>query len=188
MNICGISSPYGEQPIDLELLINIISLLFNITTSIFVGFLTYLSLVFTAKPKVNVFFNGEAKTGRINFEPGEKVSFIFTIKNVGRIYAKPAAMNTTLYLNFDKNFELYSARKGSNWEIREKQVRLGKFDSKYIKVTGIHLFYKDFEYILVEGRVPSETGTYPIWVSARSEESSYGIFRFQICVYKQQKA
>jgi hypothetical protein len=172
----------GQQPIDLQLLISILSLVFNILISILVGILTYLNLVDTAKPRIKVYFDGEAKTGRKSFKPGEKVSFLFTIKNVGRFYAKPAALNTTLYLNFDQAFELFIAHKGSNLEIYEKQVRRGKFNSKYFKVSRIHLFYNDIENVAVELQVPNTVGIYPIWISAFSNEASYGIFRFKINV------
>lgn len=107
---------------------------------------------------------------------------------MGRWYAKPAATNVTLYVNFQQPVEPVKIRYGSTLEKEDQNVLLGKDNSKYLKATGISLFHEEpGEDVEVDMVAPARIGRYRIWIAARSDEGSYGIHRFRIDVVDEKR-
>lgn len=167
----------------IELVIDIAALAFAFYVSLFTGYLSWRALVFAAEPRIDVGYLGDEKTGRTDFVTNEEISVKFQLRNVGWWYAKPASTNTEFFLNFDPAFSLIRARYGSQLELAEETVRRGKNDSEYFWVKGIHLYYGEpSEEIVVDTITPKEPGRYDCWISAFSEQTAHGVFRFAINV------
>lgn len=163
---------------DVSLILDIVSLVFLVITSAFMVLLTFLILSFSAKPKLKV----SLKEGRkkLEFVKGEKKAIRFHIENAGHWYAKPAATNVTLYVNFEQPLEPVKIRYGSTLEKEDQNVLLGKDNSKYLKATGIFLFHEEpGEDVEVQVVAPSKKrGQHRIWIAAYSDEGSCGVHTF----------
>ena len=152
----------------------------SLLTSIYLAFV---ALQFSAKPKIKIMFKGERQTHRKHFQPGENVKLEFEFQNVGHWYAKPAALETIFYLNFSPQFKPSKARYGAEFERINEGVKIGKGGYKFIKVSGIYLFYGEpSESVLVETELPSEAGTYLIRVASMSSGGDHGVHNFQLQV------
>jgi hypothetical protein len=164
--------------------ISLYSLILNFITSIILGLLAYLTLKFTAKPKLKLTLSGFEKIKKYyTTEINKDNTITIEIKNVGRFYAKPASTNTRLWINFDQNFDLRSAKFGATNEKTDDIVKRGKNNSKYFMADGIHLFYLESgETVIVNFISPNKPGIYDCWISYNSSEADYGIFQFKIKV------
>jgi hypothetical protein len=158
----------------------------TILSSIFLGIIAFLTLRFTAIPKINISLK-DSKECTLLCRPNETVKLTFNLKNVGRWYAHPPAKNVILYTNFPEPFELIEAHYGSALERSQRQVRIGKrYDNlftgnmKYFRVDGITLFYEEpGEIVEVQIKTPNQLGIYPLRVAAHSDERAY-----QVCLFK----
>jgi len=109
---------------DFESVVDIVSLIFLVVSSSFLGLLTFLMLKSSAKPKLRVKVSpkdGDEK-GKLIFHQGQISTLRFYIENVGHWYAaKPAASNIILWINFESAFKPTKIRYGSN------TCKLGEF-------------------------------------------------------------
>jgi hypothetical protein len=162
--------------------IAVASFILNLLSFIILGCIAYLTLKFTAKPKIKVVFVGtENILGSYWFHSDQITNFRFYLENIGRFYAKPATSITTIYLNFDPQFEPISVRYGSTLEKNSKEIYRGKNNCKYFKVNGLQLFHNEpGEEILAEVRLPKEPGMYRCWLAIRAEQCDHGIHAFSI--------
>lgn len=168
-----------------DLMVSIINLIVSILTSIFIGYITFLTLRFTAKPLVT--FRIRSEQDEMAFKVGQIARIWLHCENVGRWYAKPAATNLRLYVNFDPVLEPLSIKYGSQLERLEQHVhvvRRGKRNSKYMKASGIQLFFGEpGEELEIEVRIPTQTGQHHCWVAGYSDEGDCGIYKFVLESY-----
>ncbi len=168
--------------------ISIISLLFTIITTIFIIYLTILTLKISAPPKLKILLknNGE-------FYPGEEIILTYHLQNVGRHilgiplsvfrYGTTAAKDVLLFINFDPSFEPLEIRYGSNLEERNRNVFRGKKNSKYMMAKKIHLTYSEpGENVEMKVKMPDTEGNYSSWIAAFSEKDDCGVHKFKIIV------
>ena len=97
---------------------------------------------------------------------------------------RSAATNLRLYVNFDSLLEPISLKYGSQLERLEQHVhvvRRGKRNSKYMKASGIQLFFGEpGEEVEIEVKLPAEAGRHRCWVSGYSDEGDCGIYEFVV--------
>lgn len=160
--------------------IPVYSLVVSTASSIFLGYLAFLTLKFTAQPRLKIRILSEStRPVETVFACGERVVLHFNISNVGRWYAKPVATHIRLYFNFDPQCEPIEIRYGSTLEKTESNVRWGKAYSRYLKISGIHLSYGEFgEETEVVVKMPAKPGSYKCWVSAFCDQGGCGVHRF----------
>lgn len=159
--------------------IAVVSLLFSVITTIFIIYLTVLTLKISAKPKLKIVLKDNDR----KFYPSEEVKLNYHLKNVGHWYGKPAAKNVVLYINFEPSFELLEIRYGSNLEKVDTNVFRGKNNCKYMKAKGIHLTYLEpGENVELKVKMPNTEGNYSSWIAAFSEEGDCGVHKFKIIV------
>ncbi len=164
---------------DWNLSIGIASLVFSVVTTTFIGYLSFLMLRFSAKPRLRIYLVGN-KEG-IAFLPGRPVTLKVHLENVGYWYGKPIARNTRAFWNFDPSFELRQIRFGSDLAKSESNVRKGKAGCKFLRADGIHLSVGEpGEYIEAEVVTPPRPGWYRTWVSAFCDEGDCGVHEFTI--------
>ncbi len=165
-----------------DLLVSILNLVISILTSFFIGYITFLTLRFTAKPLVKFTIRGERK--ELVFNTREIAKLWLHCENVGRWYARPAATNLRLYVNFDPVLEPISLKYGSQLErLEEKvhEVRRGKRNAKYMKAAGIQLFFGEpGEEVEIEVQMPNRSGGHRCWVAGYCDEGDCGIYEFTI--------
>lgn len=163
----------------------IISLFFDFISFIILGIIAFLTLKFTAKPKLKISLEDHEKIqGQYWFLSDTTVSQIFCLKNVGHLYAKPAIINLKLYINYESTFELIGVKYGSILELESSEVRRGKNNSKYLTVAGIKLYHKEpIEQVVVNVKMPKQSGTYDCWISARMNEYDLGTHNFKIKIF-----
>ncbi len=166
---------------DVNLILDIISLIFLVISSVFLGFLTFLMLKSSAKPKLKVKVSSNDRRNKLVFYKGEKNTVRFYLENVGHWYGKPVATSIVLYMNFESEFEPTKMRYGSSLEKEDQTVRRGKGDSKYLRASGIHLSHEEpGEVVEVDVKMPVEKGLYRFWVSAYSDQGDCGVHKFQL--------
>jgi len=162
-------------------LISILSLVVTTLLTCFVGYLTYLTLRFTTKPRLRISLR-HLDEQRV-YKAGEVAKLRFYIENIGYWYGQPAATNVRLYVNFEPAFEPIGLGFGSQMEIAEENVRRGKGGSKFLRAKGIHLFSSEpGEEVEATVRMPSEAGRYRCWLSAFSDQGDCGVHEFDISV------
>ena len=122
-------------------MLEVANLAVAVTNMVASVYLAFLAVRFTAKPRIKITLAGEKDTHRLEFTPGETVDLLFVLTNIGYWYAHPTALDNTCYLNFDPRFELIEAKYGSILENSETNVRRGKNNCQYLKVSGIQLSY-----------------------------------------------
>jgi hypothetical protein len=164
-----------------ESVVGIVSLIFLVVSSSFLGLLTFLMLHSSAKPKLKVTLSSPGKD-KLEFHKGALSTLRFYLQNVGHWYgAKPAASNVTLWINFEPAFTPIKIRYGSNLQKRKKGFRRGKGGSKYVKAKGIHLFHEEpGEAVEVRVKMPKEKGAYRFWVAAHANEGGCGVHKFKL--------
>jgi hypothetical protein len=146
-----------------------------VVAAIFIGYMTFLMLQFTARPRLTITLLGD----KMAFSPGSVERLRFVAQCAGYWYARPAATNIRLYVNFDPAFEPIRIRFGSTQEKVEQDVRRGKGQSKYLKASGIHLSQEEpGEEIETEVKMPTQKGRYRCWISAYSDQGYCGIHSF----------
>ena len=84
-----------------DLLVAILSLIVSTVTSIFLGYIAFLTLRFAARPRLRIKLLPELDRGESVFECCDSATLRFHMVNVGHWYSKPAATNIRLYINFD---------------------------------------------------------------------------------------
>jgi len=161
-----------------------ISCLVDTLSFIFLGIIAFLTLKHTAKPKLKVKLKDIEKIrGSYWVLAKEEIELRFQLLNVGHVYAKPAIVDMTLYVNFHPDFEPYSLKFGSILELETQEVARGKENSKYLVATGIKLYNREpGEFILAKIHTPRKSGIYPCWISARSDHDDLGYHYFPIKV------
>jgi len=167
--------------IDKEI-ISAISCLISFLSFIFLGIIAFLTLKHTAKPKLKIILKEKEKIqGSYWALPRSDIELKFYLLNKGHLYAKPAIINLTLYVNLHPSFEPLSLFYGSVLEHETKEIKRGKNNSKYLVATGIKLYHKEpGEYILLKVRTPKTAGTFPCWISARADHDDLGYHYFPI--------
>lgn len=154
--------------------LQVVQLIFQILTTIFIIYLTITAVKFAAKPKLKVrFADGKTET---ELPRNARQTIRLYVENVGHWYtAKPAARKTLVYANFDPAFEPIEIRYGSRLERSNREVKIGKDGRKYLETEDIIYLYhgEPGEYIEVDVKTPAEEGRYPIYIPIRSEEGSY---------------
>ena len=152
------------------------------------AYLAFIALQFTAKPRIKVLFKGENGTGRESFEPSEHISLAFEASNIGYWYAKPAALETLFYFNFEPQFDLLKLSSATSIERIEEQVRVGKGGYKYLAIDGVQLFADEpSEILIVEVITPPSPGLYPIRVTSTSLNGDHKVSFFQLKVLPRKK-
>jgi hypothetical protein len=160
--------------------ISVFTLVVSTASSIFLGCLAFLTLKFTAQPKLKIRIVSESsRPVESVFACGERVVLHFNISNMGRWYAKPVATHIRLYFNFDPQCEPIEIRYGSTLEKSENKVRWGKAYSRYLKISGIHLSYGEVgEETELVVKMPTRPGNYKCWVSAFCDQGGCGVHHF----------
>lgn len=162
-------------------LISLTSLVVTTILTCFVGYLTYLTLKFTTKPRLRISLR--RPKAKCEYRAGELAIVRFYVENIGYWYGRPAATNVRVYVNFESAFEPMGLRFGSQTEVTEKNVRLGKRGSKYLRAKGIHLFYGEpGEEIVATVKTPTKDGRYRCWLSASSDQGDCGTFAFYLLI------
>jgi hypothetical protein len=163
--------------------ISIVTLIFLIVSSSFLGLLTLLMLQSSAKPKLRVTVSSPGHH-ELAFNQGQTCTLRFFLENVGHWYgAKPAASNVRLRVNFERAFEPRIIRYGSDLEISNGDVRPGVGNGQYMKADGIYLFHEEpGEAVEVDVQMPAAEGTYRFWVAAHANEGGCGVHKFQLKV------
>ena len=165
-------------------IISAISCLIDFLSFLILGIIAYLTLKYTAKPKLKIILvDLEKLLGSYWIRSGNDVELKFCLLNKGHLYVKPAIIDMTLYINFDPSFEPISVKYGSVLELESKEIYRGKNNSKYLIVTGVKLYHKEPpEYILVKVRTPNDEGIYRCWISARAGHDDLGYHDFMLKV------
>jgi hypothetical protein len=158
---------------------NIISLIFNIITTMVVVYLTLLALKHTAKPKIKIIWTNK----NLCFTTSTCYQLLFNLLNTGHWYGRPAAKNIVFYFAFLPPIELNKIKFGSSLEKENTKVLKGKGDSIYLKVEGVHLMYSEpSEKIELSLTTPETPGKHNFWITACSEDGVFDIFRYQFNV------
>src|SRR6266496_3260847 len=111
----------------MESVMPVFSLVVSTASCIFLGYLAFLTLKFTAQPRLRIRILPEStRPVESVFSCSEQVLLRFEISNVGRWYAKPVATHIRLYFNFDPQCEPIEIRYGSTLEKIETNARWGK--------------------------------------------------------------
>ena len=160
----------------------IASLSINVLSLIILGVIAYLTLQFTAKPKIHIsLVNIEKIQGAYWLLSGNSYILKFRLINIGRFYAKHATSLTKVYVNFDNEFEISKLFFGSNLELESHDVFRGKGNSKYCVAKNIQLFHGEgHEDIDIEIMTPKFPGIYKCWLAVRAENCDHGIHVFKL--------
>ena len=170
----------------MNLLTSLAPLFITTLLTVFVIYLTFLTLKFTTKPRLKI---SPITVGWKNGYTVEEVANLkFLVENVGYWYSHPAATNVKIYVNFDPEFSLESLKFGSQLEITDSNVQRGKRGSKYLIAKGIQLsHYEPGEEIEAKVRMPKEEGQYKCWLCALSDQGDCGVHKFLIDVRYRRK-
>ncbi len=165
-------------------LIDVLSLSLNFVSFVVLALIAFLTLKYTAKPKIKIKMVGiERIKGTYWMLADNVMEHKFVLLNVGHFYAKPAIINAKFYTNYDPEFEMFSARFGSALEIESSKIRRGKNNSKYITISGVSLYQSEPpEYVTVQIRTPIKPGIYNCWISAKMNETDLGTHKFKMKV------
>lgn len=148
--------------------LEIAQLVFTIITTICALYLTYIGLIHAAKPKIKIKLLSSPKV-----ICSEEVLLIFECLNVGYWYAKPMAVNLTIYCNFDLQFKLIELLYGSTQSYKDLDAKVGVGNMQYLKAKGIKLSYgEEGEQFHVRAIMPEIAGKYRIRISAFSENGA----------------
>jgi hypothetical protein len=170
---------------DANVVISLLTLIVSVVAAGFIGYLTFLMLQFTARPRLTITLLEQKKA----FKPGCVERLRFLAQCAGYWYARPAATNIRLYVNFDPAFEPLRIRFGSTLEKVEENVRRGKGQSKYLVASGIHLSQQEpGEEIETEVKMPAKKGRYRCWISAYSDQGHCGVHSFELEVAGQESS
>jgi hypothetical protein len=156
---------------DPHLVIELASLAASIVTGLAALYIAYVALQHTARPNIDIRLIAPQRIRR-----GEEVTIIFEVTNIGHWYAKPSAINVTIFFNFDPAFDLIESRYGSTQEFKDSEPQIGKGGMKYLKAKGLKLGYgHGGEQVHIIARAPAQRGDYRVRLSAYSENgASFG--------------
>jgi hypothetical protein len=154
--------------------------LVSVVLSLMAVAISYMALVYTAKPRVVV-----ELVDNQPLHAGQEHDLQFRVKMGSRI--KKAAADLRIYVNFVPQVEPINARYGSALELETTHVRTGKGPSRYVVVTGIRISrlepipYEDF---VVRARMPNVSGTHKGWVTifAYGSADDCGVSHFSLTV------
>lgn len=164
--------------------LDLISLIFNIITTIVVVYLTLLALKHTAKPKIKIEWAEKNK----NFTSGTDYQLSFYLSNTGHWYGKPAAKKIIFNFAFLPPVKLNKIKFGSSQERVNTNILIGKGNSNYLKADGIYLMFGEpSEKIELFLTTPENIGKYDFWITACSEDGVFDIFRFKLNVANKKK-
>ena len=151
---------------DLNTVIGPLSGLFTIFSGLVVVYLTFVILRFTAKPRLRVSLYPE----RQDLIAGQTVHLRMRIENRGYWYARPAATNLWVFVNFPAAFLPRQIRYGSDRKLSSDAVRVGKGNTRYVIATGINLFHEEpGEHIEIDVRLPDRAGKYVCRVAIHTD-------------------
>jgi hypothetical protein len=128
-------------------------------------FISFLALQHSARPRIDVRMDGA-----VMVLTETECRFTFSVINIGHWYASPAALDVTVYCNFEPTFCLKELRYGSAQELTNDHVRVGKRGLLYIRAKHIKLAHKgEAERVDVFATTPNWPGRFRIEVTAFSE-------------------
>jgi hypothetical protein len=144
---------------------------------------SYLALLYTARPKVRVtLLNDES------FKPGQVVTLSFRVTMRSRL--KRAVSDLRVFTNFVPDVEPLVVSFGSALELTDSNVRTGKGPSRYMTVTGIRISREEpvpYEDYTIAAKMPDEAGIFKGWITcfAHGSTDDCGVSHFAIKVTKQ---
>jgi len=163
--------------------LNLLSLIVAVISLVFLGYLTFVMLQFTARPKLRVTLQTRPSSQRRTFAPSQQLTLRFLLENTGYWFAHPAARNANVYVNFSPEFQPTTIRYGSTLERLNRNLRIGKEHSKYLKADAIHLFHGEpGEPVEVDVTMPELPGRYRCWVTVYTDQGGCGVHRFGMAV------
>jgi hypothetical protein len=164
---------------DANFSISLISLIVSTATSLFVAYMTFVMMKFSAKPRIRVSLSPSS----VEVGVDTVIRLTLFVENIGHWYTKPRATNLRIYWNFEADFELLEIRFGAPLDLVKNAVRRGKANSKYLKASGIHLSAAEpGEEVQIDVRTPIRPGTYHHWVSVFCDEGDCGVHKFLLFV------
>jgi hypothetical protein len=111
-------------------------------TSVFAAYIAFVSLRFTAAPKVSIqLLKPRADDEEFRFPAGSHQTLRFVISNIGRWYAHPPATRVHMYISFSVGCVPTKVRYGSAQELTSDEVKLGKLERLYVEASGISVVY-----------------------------------------------
>lgn len=144
--------------------LTIINTFISSLTAICALYIAYVALRHTAKPNIKI-----NMLNRKTFLRNEEVIFIFECINIGYWYAKPVAIDVTVFCNFEPEFKLKELGYGSSQTFRDTDTKIGVGKMIYLKAKGLKLtFGEEGEQIHVKVITPNIVGEYKIRLSAYS--------------------
>jgi len=147
---------------------NFFTLLNTILTSITTFcalYLAYVALKHSATPNIKI----KMLNDNI-FICKQRAFFVFECTNIGYWYAKPTAINVTVFCNFAPDFELLELRYGSNLSYVDADAKIGVGKMRYLKAKGLKLTHgEEGEAIQVKVITPKDEGDYKVRLTAYSD-------------------
>lgn len=170
------------EPDVVDRMINIISMVLSAITSLFAGYIAFVTLRLTATPRVRIdFLNAKGGNNRPSFKAQSQKMLKFSITNAGHWYAKPPALRIHMFISFEPGCSPTAVRYGSVQEIRNTDVKIGIGRRPYLEASGISVFYGEpGEEFLIEATMPRKSGTYRCWIAAScGDRIGLGLHQFE---------
>jgi hypothetical protein len=104
------------------------------------------------------------------FAPGEQVKLTITLLNRPYFYARPTATEIRAYINVEATVQPLRLVFGTALSNVDKQVKVGKNKSRYLRASGIVLLAGQSESMEWYAKMPNETGDYPFWIDLVAHE------------------
>ena len=143
----------------------LVNVILTSITAVCALYLSYAALKHSAKPNVRVKMLNPSDHRCV-----ETVLFIFELTNIGYWYARPSAINTTVFCNFAPEFKLIELRYGSNQSYVDADAKVGVGKMIYLKAKGLKLTYgEEGEEVHVRAITPKHEAKYRIRISAFSD-------------------
>ena len=152
----------------------------SLIVSIAALLISYLALIYTARPKVRVtLLNNEY------FKPSQVVTLKFRVTM--RSHLKKAAADMRVYVNFAPDIEPLVATFGAALEFSDSNVRTGKGASRCLVVPGIRVSREEpvpYEDFTIRAQMPSIPGSYAGWITcfAHDSQDDCGVSHFTVNV------
>jgi len=154
---------------DLELILLIIEISLTFVLTLFI---LVIMLRQPLTPNLRIRFKNGKKL--IRCKRGKDVTISFYIENTGALFAKPAAIGVTGWVNFPSGF-------------KPKEIRSLASQNRNVGVSGVykdegmsflkfprshHLFYKERWHFDIDIEIPRERKTYPIFIPLYHERGN----------------
>lgn len=137
-------------------------------TSLFTGYIAFVTLQFAARPKVAIrLLNPRDDNQELGFPARSRQVLRFMISNIGRGYAHPAARRIHMFISFSVGCLPRELRYGSCQEIISRDVKQGVGARLYVEASGISVFHGEpGEEFHVDVTMPPETGRHSCYIAA----------------------